>query len=97
MQKITGPGIAFFEFDGYTPEYDLAPGERIVCDTGALAMMDESCTMEVQVVKGFKNVFFGGEGIFDTVITGPGKVYLQTMTVEKLAELIIPFIPKDNN
>lgn len=97
MQKITGPGIAFFEFDGYTPEYDLAPGERIVCDTGALAMMDESCTMEVQVVKGFKNVFFGGEGIFDTVITGPGKVYLQTMTVEKLAELIIPFIPRDNN
>lgn len=97
MQKITGPGIVFFEFDGYTPEYDLAPGERLVCDTGALAMMDESCTMEVQMVKGVKNIFLGGEGLFDTVITGPGRVYLQTMSAEKMATLIIPYIPRDNN
>lgn len=93
MQKVTGPGLAFFEFDGYCPEYTLAPGEQIVCDTGVVAMMDASCTMDVQMVKGAKNLLLGGEGIFDTVVTGPGKVYLQTMSVSKLAGLILPFLP----
>lgn len=94
MQKVTGPGLAFFEFDGYCPEYNLASGEQLVCDTGVMAMMDETCTMSVQMVKGVKNVLLGGEGLVDTVITGPGKVYLQTMTVAQLAKLIIPFIPE---
>ena len=94
MQKITGPGIAFFEIDGYCKEYDLAPGERIVCDTGVMALMDESVTMSVETVKGLKNKMLGGEGLFDTVLTGPGKVCLQTMTVANLAKLIIPFISK---
>lgn len=93
MQKVTGPGLAFFEFDGYCPEYILQPGEQLVCDTGVMAMMDETCTMDVQMVKGAKNLLLGGEGLVDTVITGPGRVYLQTMTVEKLAKLVIPFIP----
>ena len=90
----TGPGMAFFEFDGYCPEYDLAAGEELTCDTGVLAMMDETCTMDVRMVKGAKNLLLGGEGLVDTVITGPGKVYLQTMTVSDLAKLIIPFIPE---
>jgi len=94
MQQITGPGIAFFEVDGYCKEYDLAPGERIVCDTGVMALMDSTVTMEIQTVKGLKNKFLGGEGMFDTVLVGPGKVSLQTMTVANLAKLIIPFIPK---
>ena len=94
MQKVTGPGMAFFEFDGYCPEYDLAAGEELTCDTGVLAMMDETCTMDVRMVKGAKNLLLGGEGLVDTVITGPGKVYLQTMTVAGLAKLIIPFIPE---
>ena len=94
MQKVTGPGMAFFEFDGYCPEYDLAAGEELTCDTGVLAMMDETCTMDVRMVKGAKNLLLGGEGLVDTVITGPGKVYLQTMTVADLAKLIIPFIPE---
>lgn len=93
MQKITGPGIAFFEIDGYCKEYDLAPGERIVCDTGVMALMDESVTMEIQTVKGLKNKMLGGEGLFDTVLVGPGKVSLQTMTVKNLATLLIPFLP----
>lgn len=97
MQKITGPGIVFLEIDGYAPECTLAPGERLVCDTGVLAVMDETCTMDIQMVSGAKNFFFGGEGLFDTVITGPGKVYLQTMTVEKLAQLLIPYMPHDDN
>ncbi len=94
MQKITGPGVAFFEIDGYCKEYDLAPGERIVCDTGVLALMEESVTMDVQMVKGLKNQLLGGEGLIDTVLIGPGKVYLQTMTVSKVANLIIPYLPK---
>ncbi len=94
MQKVTGPGLAFFEFDGYCPEYNLEDGEELVCDTGVLAMMDDTCTMDVRMVKGAKNIFLGGEGLVDTVITGPGKVYLQTMTVSDLAKLIIPFIPE---
>ena len=97
MQKVTGPGLAFFEFDGYCPEYDLAPGEELTCDTGVLAMMDETCTMDVRMVKGAKNLLLGGEGLVDTVIIGPGKVFLQTMTVADIAKLIIPFIPNKKN
>lgn len=94
MQKITGPGIIFLEIDGYCVEYDLQPGERMVLDTGVLAAMEETVNMEVEMVKGMKNIFLGGEGLFDTFVTGPGKVYLQTMTIENLARLIIPFIPE---
>ena len=88
MQKVTGPGLAFFELDGYCPMYDLAPGEQLVCDTGVMALMDASCTMTVQMVKGAKNIFLGGEGLFDTVVIGPGKVYLQTMSAAKLTQLL---------
>lgn len=93
MQRITGPGLVFLEIDGYCPEYDLAAGEQLICDTGVLAIMDATCQMDVQMVKGVKNVLLGGEGLFDTVITGPGKVYLQTMTISKLARLMIPYLP----
>ena len=92
MQKVTGPGLAFFEMDGYCPEYYLAPGEQIVCDTGVMALMDATCSMDVQMVKGAKNFLLGGEGLFDTVITGPGKVYLQTMPVAKFASALGPYI-----
>ncbi|MBO4903105.1 MAG: AIM24 family protein [Lachnospiraceae bacterium] len=94
MQKLTGPGMVFFEIDGYCKEYKLQPGEQIVCDTGVLALMDGTVTMDVQSVKGLKNKLLGGEGLFDTVLTGPGSVFLQTMTIEKIAKLMIPFIPK---
>jgi uncharacterized protein (TIGR00266 family) len=96
MQRITGPGVVFLELDGHCVEYTLAPGEPLVCDTGVLAMMDATCTLDVQMVRGFKNVLFGGEGLFDTVITGPGKVSLQTMTIPHIANLLIPFLPKSN-
>jgi uncharacterized protein (TIGR00266 family) len=96
MQRVTGPGVVFLELDGHCVEYNLAPGEPLVCDTGVLAMMDATCTLDVQMVRGFKNVFFGGEGLFDTVVSGPGKVCLQTMTIPHIANLIIPFLPKSN-
>lgn len=92
MQKITGPGVVFVEIDGYCKEYDLAAGEEVVCDTGVLAMMDDTCTMDIRVVKGLKNKFLGGEGLIDTVVTGPGKVYLQTMSIPKLAGMIMPYL-----
>jgi len=93
MQKLSGHGTAFIEIDGYAVEYNLAPGQRIVVDTGYLAAMTESCTMEIQTVPGVKNMFFGGEGIFNTVVTGPGKVILQTMPVSNVAATLRPFFP----
>lgn len=92
MQKLTGHGVAFLEIDGYTVEYDLAPGERLIVDTGYLATMDASCSMDIQSVPGVKNMLFGGEGIFNTVIIGPGKVRLQTMPINSVASSIAPFV-----
>ena len=93
MQKLSGRGVAFTEFDGHVVEYDLMPGQSMVVDTGYLAAMDATCSMEIQAVPGVKNMLFGGEGIFNTVITGPGKIYLQTMPISAVAGVIRPFIP----
>lgn len=92
MQKLTGHGVAFLEIDGYTVEYDLAPGERLIVDTGYLATMDASCSMDIQSVPDVKNMLFGGEGIFNTVIIGPGKIRLQTMPINSVASSIAPFV-----
>ncbi len=94
MQKVTGPGVVFLEISGHCTEYILNPGEVIKCDTGVLALMDETCQMDVEMVKGVKNVLFGGEGLIDTVIKGPGRVYLQSMTIPNIAGLMIPYLPK---
>lgn len=96
MQKLSGHGIAFVEIDGSVVEYNLAPGQQIIVDTGILAAMTESCTMSIQQIRGAKNVLFGGEGLFNTVITGPGKIYLQSMPINMLAKSIIPYIPHSN-
>ena len=93
MQKLSGQGMAFAEIDGSVVEYDLQPGQQIIVDTGYLAAMTESCQISIQSIKGVKNVLFGGEGLFNTVITGPGKVYLQSMPISSLAQSIIPYIP----
>ncbi len=92
MQKLSGRGTAFVEIDGYAVEYELAPGQSIIVDTGNLAMCDATCTIDVQQVKGVKNILFGGEGLFNTVVTGPGKVVLQTMPVTGFAGAIAPYI-----
>ncbi len=93
MSKLSGNGMAFLEINGSVVEYDLQPGERIVCATGYLAAMDETCSMEVITIKGVKNVLFGGESFFNTQITGPGKVLIQTMPIVRLAEALIPYLP----
>lgn len=92
MQKISGNGLVFLEIDGYCKEYELYTGESIIVDTGYLAAMSESCTMDIQTVKGVKNVFFGGEGLFHTKITGPGKVYIQSMPVINTAQVLSPYL-----
>ena len=79
MQKLSGQGTAFVEIDGHCKVYDLKPGETLVVSTGFVAAMDATCTMDVKMVSGLKNMFFGGEGMFNTYVTGPGRVYIQTM------------------
>lgn len=97
MQKITGNGMVFVEIDGYCKEYELGVGQSIIVDTGYLAAMSETCTMDIQMVKGAKNIFLGGEGLFHTVITGPGKVYLQSMPISNIADRLIPYLPTSSS
>ena len=101
MQRISGNGMVFLEIDGHCKEYDLAAGESIIVDTGYLAAMSESCTMDIEMVSGAKNIFFGGEGLFHTRITGPGKVYIQSMPVINTAQRLTPYLnlhtDSDNN
>lgn len=93
MQKLSGRGTAFLEIDGSAVEYDLAPGQQLIVDTGNLAMMDETCSIDIQSVKGVKNMLFGGEGMFNTVVTGPGHVVLQTMPLSAFAGSIASVLP----
>ena len=94
MQKLSGEGMAFLEIDGSTIEYNLEPGQQMVIDTGYLAMMDASVKMEIQKVKGLKNAMFGGEGLFNTLLTGPGRVLIQTMPISGFAAFIASLLPK---
>lgn len=97
MQKVSGNGMIFLEIDGYCKEYVLGINESIIVDTGYLAAMSESCTMDIQTIKGAKNIFFGGEGLFNTRITGPGKVYIQSMPIIHTAQVLSPYIKVDVN
>ncbi|HOV69086.1 MAG TPA: TIGR00266 family protein [Clostridia bacterium] len=97
LQRLSGTGAAFLEIDGSLVERSLKPGETIRVNTGNVAAFEESVKYSAEMVKGFKNILFGGEGLFLTTLTGPGKVWLQTMTVPTLAERLIPFLPKPDN
>lgn len=97
MQKLTGNGTAFIEIDGSAVTYDLAPGQQIIVDTGHVVLMSDTCEMTIQTIKGLKNIVFGGEGLFNTVVTGPGKVIVQTMPTYKLAQSLIPYLPNSTN
>ena len=96
MQKLSGNGVAFLEIDGSTMEYNLERGQQLLIDTGYLAMMDATVKMEIQKVKGLKNAMFGGEGLFNTLVTGPGRVIIQTMPIPGFAALIASLLPKKN-
>ena len=93
MQRLSGQGTVFLEFDGHIVEYDLEPGQQIVVDTGYLAAMESTCGIDVRSVPVVKHMVFGGEGIFNTVISGPGHIWLQTMPISNVAGEIARFIP----
>lgn len=93
LQRLEGQGMAFLEIDGSCFQYDLAPGQSMVIDTGYLAAMEASVTMNITSVSGIKNALFGGEGFFNTVLTGPGKIYLQSMPLPNFAGQIARFLP----
>ena len=95
--EIGRPGMAFFEVDGTCYEKVLAPGEVIKVDTGNVAAFQEGVGYQVERVKGFRNILFGGEGLFLTNLTGPGKVWLQTMPLSGFAARIIPYLPKKSD
>ncbi|MGN0518874.1 MAG: TIGR00266 family protein [Acutalibacteraceae bacterium] len=97
MQRLSGYGMAFVEIDGELMEYNLGAGEQIVVDTGNVAGFSPSVRMEIRQVPGIKNKLFGGEGLFNTVLTGPGRIWLQTMPISSVAMAINPFIVKNSN
>ena len=92
MQRISGDGLVFLEIDGYCKKYELKAGQSILVDTGYLAAMSESCTMDIQSIQGAKNIFLGGEGLFHTRVTGPGTVYLQSMPLFHMAQALSPYL-----
>lgn len=94
LQRLSGFGKAFLEIDGSLVARTLSPGEVLRVDTSNVAAFDESVGYQAEMVKGFKNILFGGEGLFLTTLTGPGRVWLQTMTLPGFAKQIIPFLPK---
>ena len=93
MQRLSGNGIAFVEIDGYCSRYELAAGEKLLVDTGYLAAMSSTVSLDIQSVAGLKNKLFGGEGFFNTVLTGPGSVWIQSMPISNIAGAISRFIP----
>jgi uncharacterized protein (TIGR00266 family) len=97
LQKISGYGQVFLEVDGSLVEKTLRQGEQIKVDTGNVAAFEESVGYQAEMVKGFKNILFGGEGLFLTTLTGPGRVWLQTMTLPSFTKRIIPYLPRTSN
>lgn len=97
MQKLSGYGKAFIEVDGYAAKYWLEKGQCMVVNTGNLVMMDDTCDMDITMVKGVGNILFGGEGIFHTIVRGPGHIILQSMTISTLADQIYPYLPQPAN
>ena len=96
MQRLSGSGTAFVEVDGELVEYTLASGQQMVVDTGNVLGFDSSVSIDIQQVKGIKNKLLGGEGFFNTVLTGPGRIWLQTMPIIGVASAIQPYIVTGN-
>ncbi len=97
MRKFTGRGIVFLEVDGSAHEYEIPAGDCKIVDTGYVAAMSESCRMEVRTIKGVGNVLFGGEGLFNTVVYGPGKVILQSMPIASTAMQLYQYMPHSSS
>lgn len=96
MQRVSGNGTVFMEIDGDVVEYELAQGQQIVVDTGNVAAFTPSVQMEIRQVPGLKNKLLGGEGLFNTILTGPGRIWLQTMPISNVALSMRPYFPSGN-
>ncbi len=94
MQKVSGNGMAFLEIDGECIEMELDSGQSIKVETGAVGIFEDTVKMDIEMVKGFSNVLFGGEGLFLTTLTGPGKVWLQTMPIQSMVAEMSSYLPK---
>lgn len=97
MLKLTGDGLAFLEIDGSVHNYELKAGEKIIVDTGHVVAMETTCSMDIETAGRFKSMMFGGEGLFNTTVTGPGRVYLQSMPIERLKNLLKVEVPQNVN
>ena len=93
MERFSGNGHVFLEIDGGFIERQLNAGEELVVDSGYLAAMDMTCSMRIERIKGIGNVVLGGEGLFNPIVTGPGRVWLQTMPISAFVDSIIPHMP----
>ena len=97
LQKLTGPGLAFVELDGEVVEYTLEPGQLLKVDTGHVAMFEPTVQFDVEMMRGFKNILFGGEGLFLATLRGPGRVWLQTMPIVNVAKKIAEYLPRSGS
>ena len=97
MRKFSGTGLVFLEIDGSAHDYDIPTGSCKIVDTGYLAAMSESCSMEIRSVKGLKNMLFGGEGFFNTAVKGPGRIILQSMPISSTATVLYQFMPHSSH
>lgn len=93
LQKITGPGMAFVEIPGEVREYDLPAGAVMRVDPGHIAMFEPTVSYDIARVKGLKNIFFSGEGLFLATLTGPGKVWFQSLPISNLAAKLARYMP----
>jgi uncharacterized protein (TIGR00266 family) len=92
LQKLTGPGLAFVELDGEIVEYTLQAGQTMLVDTGYVAMFEPTVDFDIEMVRGIKNIFFGGEGLFLARLRGPGRIWLQTMPIYNLARKVASYV-----
>jgi uncharacterized protein (TIGR00266 family) len=97
LEKLSGPGVAFVCLDGEIMEYTLQPNEVLKVDTGHVAMFEPTVTFDIELIKGFSNILFGGEGLFFATLRGPGRIWLQTMPTQALAKAIMPYLPKPSS
>jgi uncharacterized protein (TIGR00266 family) len=97
LQRVTGPGTVFLDLSGEVVEKSLAPGERLLVHAGHIGIQEPSVSTDIQMMRGFRNVLFGGEGLFLATLTGPGKVWLQSMPILNLAEEIARYMPGERN
>jgi uncharacterized protein (TIGR00266 family) len=93
LQKVTGPGTVFLDLSGEVTEKRLAPGELLYVHAGHIGVHEPTVAFDIQMVPGFRNILFGGEGLFLASLTGPGDVWLQSMPIMNLAEEVARYLP----